>query len=440
MRKDTVTMTRNELRRLEVVRLACDGAMTNCEAAQLLGLCTRQVIRLKNRFRLKGAEGLIHGNTGRKPVHAISDDCKQAVLQLFQEKYFNHNFSHFTEQLCDNELIMVSRPTVSRILRASGIKSKKSVKHRHRVHQLRQRKEAAGMMWQTDASRHLWFGRDYGYATLHAYIDDATGEVTGAFFTENECLLGYTQALRLGITRYGLPLCIYSDRHSIFRAPKELTLTEELKGLPQPMSNYGKALKELGIEQILAQTPEAKGRIERLWNTFQDRLVAELGLMGITNIIDANEMLGPFLCRFNDKFTVEPRRKDAAYMALDRHTNLDLVFSVRKERKAGGGNAVSYDGNLYVPTDPAVFLKPRVTVEVRQTAGGEIYVIYKGEAILMKAVDMPIKTDLGASMKKAGVASTHKPAYDHPWRSGYRNSTICHDTTSIRDVTFLQNI
>jgi transposase len=142
--------------------------MTNCEAAQLLGLCTRQVIRLKNRFRLKGAEGLIHGNTGRKPVHAISDDCKQAVLQLFQEKYFNHNFSHFTEQLCDNELIMVSRPTVSRTLRASGIKSKKSVKHRHRVHQLRQRKEAAGMMWQTDASRHLWFGRDYGYATLHA--------------------------------------------------------------------------------------------------------------------------------------------------------------------------------------------------------------------------------------------------------------------------------
>ena len=439
MRKDTVTMTRNELRRLEVVRLACDGAMNNREAAELLGLCTRQIIRLKNRFRQKGADGLIHGNAGRKPAHAIPDDLKGVVLQLFQEKYFDHNFTHFTEQLHDNEGIVISRPSVSRMLKASGIRSKKSVKHRRRVHQLRQRKEAAGMMWQTDASRHLWFGKEYGYATLHAYIDDATGEVTGACFTENECLNGYTEALRQGITKYGLPLCIYSDRHSIFRAPKELTVMEELAGLPKPLSSYGKALSELGIEQVLAQTPEAKGRIERLWNTFQDRLAAELRLKGITSITDANIMLGPFLGRFNGKFTVIPQREASAYMRLNKDTNLDLVFAARAERKVGGGNTVSYEGSLYMPAESGVFIKPRTTVEVRQTAVGKIYVMHKGEAILMKAIDMASKATLCPKTDKAGVASTHKPAYCHPWRSGYRNSKN-HDTTNTTTVTFSQNI
>ena len=265
-------MSQKEIKRIKVMKLLVNGRMTNQEAAESLGLCRRQIIRLRKKYTAQGERALIHGNRDRHPQHRIGEWIRHDVLRLYREKYHDFNFSHFTDCLKEAEGIDISRSSVVRILTAEGFKSKKSVKRRAKLHRARPRKEAAGMLWQTDASKFEWFGKGKGYATLHAYIDDATGRVVGAWFTKNESTAGYVTALGIGLEHYGLPMEIYSDRHTIFRSPQELSEEEKEEGKQRPLSNFGQGLKELGVGQIFALTPEAKGRVERLWNTMQDRL------------------------------------------------------------------------------------------------------------------------------------------------------------------------
>lgn len=290
-------MSQKELDRIRIIGALVEGRMTNREAAEKLELCQRQIIRIKKRFVAQGAAGLVHGNRGRTSRRRIGDEVRESVLKVYEEVYYDFNFSHFAECLNEREGIGISRSSVVRILKDEGIRSKKSVRRRPKLHRSRPRKEAAGMLWQTDATSFEWFGRGNGRATLHAYIDDATGIVTGACFTENECIAGYVAALGMGIEGYGLPMAIYSDRHMIFRSPKEqgqddevLSEGEEHSGRKEkekagPSSCFGRGLKDLGIGQIFALTPEAKGRVERLWNTMQDRLPGELRLLGVSDRI-----------------------------------------------------------------------------------------------------------------------------------------------------------
>ena len=210
-------MSQKEIKRIKVLELLVNGRMTNQEAAESLGLCRRQIIRLRKKYTAQGEMGLIHGNRDRRPQHRIGEWIRHDVLRLYREKYHDFNFSHFTDCLKEAEGIDISRSSVVRILTAEGFRSKKSVRRRAKLHRARPRKEAAGMLWQTDASKFEWFGKGKGYATLHAYIDDATGRVVGAWFTKNESTAGYVTALGIGLEHYGLPMEIYSDRHSMPR-------------------------------------------------------------------------------------------------------------------------------------------------------------------------------------------------------------------------------
>lgn len=428
MSQELVRMTKKEVRRVEVLSIALSGGLTNKDASELLGVCVRQFIRIKKKFLQEGAQGLVHGNRGRNPVHAITDEVRGEVVSLFKERYYDFNISHFTEHLNERECISISRSSVSRILKLEGIRSKRSVNKKPKAHRPRQRKESSGMLWQTDASSHKWFGKDGDSAPLHAFMDDAAGIVTGAFFIESECFVGYAEAIKMGIRDYGLPLYIYSDRHTIFKSPKELTLEDELKGVSIHLSNFGHALNDLGIKQIFANTPQAKGRIERLWNTFQDRLAAELRLNGIRNIEEANSFLPLFLDDYNARFSVEPKVENSVYLKFDKRIDLDLVFVLRCERKIGGGNTISYNSRIYIPVDGSIYMTPGSTVEVRQTVKGEIYIMRNDRAILMKQVEMPKKATHSDSKKKAGVVSPHKPASDHPWRGRSTNVTTKDDT------------
>ncbi|WOL41079.1 ISNCY family transposase [Pyramidobacter sp. YE332] len=284
MKQERMTLSQKELDRIRIIGALVEGRMTNREAAEKLGLCQRQIIRIKKRFAAQGAAGLVHGNRGRTSRRRIGDEVRESVLKAYEEVYYDFNFSHFAECLNEREGIGISRSSVVRILKDEGIRSKKSARRRPKLHRSRPQKVAAGMLWQTDATSFEWFGRGNGRATLHAYIDDATGIVTGACFTENECMAGYVAALGMGIEGYGLPMAIYSDRHTIFRSPKARAQDDEDRiegneenegneaGKEEPLSCFGRGLKDLGIGQIFALTPEAKGRVERLWNTMQDRL------------------------------------------------------------------------------------------------------------------------------------------------------------------------
>ena len=187
MKQERIELSQKELKRIKVISALIEGRMSNSEAALKLGLCRRQIIRLKKKFAVLGDKALIHGNRGRRPAHAFGDDTRNTVLGLFQNKYHDFNFSHFTDMLNEEEGVSISRASVARILSGAGIRSKKHIKRRHKLHRGRPRKEAAGMLWQTDATSFEWFGEGNGYFSLHAYIDDATGVAVGAFFTKNEC-------------------------------------------------------------------------------------------------------------------------------------------------------------------------------------------------------------------------------------------------------------
>ena len=392
MKEERVALSPKELQRVRVIGLLADGCISNQEAAERLGICGRQIIRLKKKYAEQGDVGLIHGNRGRAPKGKIGDDVRTLVLELYQEKYYDFNFSHFTECLNEKEGLRISRNSAARILNEGGIRSKKSVKRRGKLHRSRPRRTAPGMLWQTDATEHEWFGEDNGYATLHAYIDDATGIVVGAYFTKNECMAGYVEALRQGIERYGLPMEIYSDRHTILRSPKAGKEEADDKK-SQPLSSFGKGLKDLGIGQIFALTPEAKGRIERLWETLQDRWTCELRRLGIKTIEEANKVLPLLLDEHNKKFAVKPEEADV-YVPLLSEMDIAFMFAHRSTRKTDNGGVISYKGRSYIPqVADGIEAIARVTVEVRETLDGRIYIIHKKNRIEMQEMVKPQRAD-----------------------------------------------
>jgi Transposase and inactivated derivatives len=418
MDQGQVELGRKDLKRLRILERVVNGTMSFEEGARHLIITERQLRRLRKKYQEEGAAGLVHGNKGRKPAHALSEEIKQQVVSLFEEKYHDSNFTHCADLLAEFESITLSAPSVRRILNNSGHKSKRPIRRRPRKHTRRERRTQAGMLWQIDATPYEWLGRAFGRFTLHAVIDDATGIVTGAGFTRNECAEGYAAAMREGLERYGVPLGLYSDKHTIFRSPKEkLTIDQELDGEQIPLSNFGKAMAELCIEHIKANTPQAKGRIERLWATLQDRLPVELRLMGVRTMAEANGALAVLIAKHNARFAFPPADEQSAYSPLGEGVNLDYVFARREARKVGRGNCISYKGGVYVPADSrSRAFDAKVTVEVRETLAGDVAIWDNGKAVALRRLDAGPATVLkGTSEKKEGKRP-YKPAEDHPWR------------------------
>ena len=220
----------------------------------------------------------------------------------------------------------------------------------------------------------------------------------------------------MGMEKYGMPMEIYSDRHTIFRSPKELTEEGGSEGEKRPLTDFGMGLADLGIHQIFALTPQAKGRIERLWGTFQDRLTAELRLAGIRNIEEANQFLPKFLARYNAKFAVEAQEAPI-YVPLGRKLDFDLLFAHRDVRKTDSGGVISYNGCSYAPMGGTVCTGlARASVEVRHTLDGRIVIVRNGKFIEMQRVEKPKRVHEPVKQKESRPVTAHKPAPDHPWR------------------------
>jgi len=429
MGQGTITLSEAELKKVLVVEKILDGYMTNAEGAALLGLSNRQVIRLKRKYEAAGAEGIAHQNRGRKPLHALKDSLKENVVELYNDKYHGSNNCHFAELLEEHEGIRISAPSVRRILLAKGIKQAKP-RRRSKAHQPRARRAQAGMLWQIDATPFAWLEDRASAFALHAAIDDATGMVVGAVFRKTECREGYSMVMQHAIRKYGVPLGLYSDRHTIFRSVNEkLTLEQELAGETKPLSNFGKAMAELHIEHIKAVTPQAKGRVERLWGTLQDRLVIEFRLLGINTIEDANKALPGLIQKHNRQFAIAPKDTHTAYRKLDPSVNLNHVFTLREFRQLGTGQTLSYKGVLYTLAEQTVHrLDAKTVVEVRETIKGEVLLWHKGEAIALKRTEKIKRAP--QEKKKASAASPRTPAASHPWRNAWSPKQIQNSTKS----------
>lgn len=428
MERKTITLTSQENRRLLVLSKVQEGVYSVSEAAKVLGLSPRQTKRLLSRFRREGAAALAHGNRGRRPKHALAPEVRDRVLILAQTTYQGLNYQHFAELLAERESIVLSRSTVRRILTAAGIPAAnkhRSPKHRSR----RDRMPQFGMLLQIDASLHPWL-EDRGPAfVLIGAVDDATGRIVAARFQLHEDRAGYFLLLEDILRHYGIPLALYSDQHSIFtHHHKRLSLEEELAGKPEP-TQFGRLAQDLGIQLILARSPQAKGRIERTWQTLQDRLVAEMRLAGISSLEEANRFLQDFLPAFNAKFAVDPADPGSAFRPVPADLAYNDVFTFRTKRKVAPDNTVSFRGRvLSIPPGPSRRSYARATVQVYEHLDGSWSVFYQDRCVVRYASpetlphtrskpSHPATTDTAATKAPPRPAPAHPPAQNHPWRS-----------------------
>jgi len=360
-------MSQKQLNRFAVITKLIDGHITVKEAALCLELSERQIIRLKKGVLNEGPAFLIHKNKGRKPAHAISQDLVQKIVSLKKSNIYQRaNFLHFQEILKEYEAISISYSALYNLLKSNGIESSKK-RRRFKEHRRRKRKPQEGLLIQMDASPFDWLNLGENL-TLHGCIDDATGKITALYLTKNECLQGYFESLRLTIELFGIPVSIYTDRHSIFISPKKnkLSIEEELAGKLVNDTQFGRALKELGITLITARSPQAKGRIERLWETLQSRLPVEFLCRNITTIDQANEFLASFIHKFNEKFAVEPESKESAFRKLPLSVNLDYVLCIVDKRTFDNGGVFSFGNKQFqiIQDNENPSLPPKAKVEV----------------------------------------------------------------------------
>ena len=423
MRKEIFNMTQKEITRLRVINQTIDKVLTIREAAELLVLSERQVIRLKKGVVQEGPASIIHKNRGRKPKHATVNKTKDLIIDLKSDKYKEANFNHFQELLEEHENIKVSYPTVYRILTEAGIKSPK--KHRkHKTHHRRKRKPQKGMLVQIDASPHEWIigGNSFD---LHGAIDDATGEILALYFTPNECMEGYFEITRQIIANHGIPTSLYCDRHTIFISPNDgkLSIEDQLEGKTVNLTQFGKAMKELGINIIKAYSPQAKGRVERLWGTLQSRLPVEFKINGITTMEAANAFLAEFIVKYNKKFGVEPEDSTFAFRALDSSINLDNILCIKEERKIIEGSAFSYNGQYYqlIQNGKKAAALPKAKLTVLTSSRIGVRAIYSDIVYDTKVLDERPKKSIKIKAEKKDIK--YKPSKDHPWKQEYKKTT-----------------
>jgi len=325
--------TTMELKQLNIIQSVIDKKRTGKEAANILKITERQVWRKVKSVKENGEIGIKHKNQFHKPKHTISDDLKKKIINLkLSYNYCDTNFSHFRELIEEKENILISYSALYKLLTETGIKSKKKHKDR-KTHRRRKRKEYEGDMVQADGTPFDWFKTGNLYS-IHGFIDDATGKILGLYMCENECLLGYLEATRQMLTNHGSPKLVYPDKYSVFFPSKsqKLTLEEELEGKEKPTTQFGRIMNLLGIEMYPASTSQAKGRIERLWETLQDRLITEFKLNNIKTIEQANEFLPKYIVKYNKRFAVEPEKKESKFIKIPNYINLDLLLTSKLTR------------------------------------------------------------------------------------------------------------
>ena len=427
--KEVLTLNRKEQNRLIVLNQVETRHTSVTQAAVLLKISDRQTWRLIAAYRKEGASGLAHGNRGRKPVNALPEELNQKVVELAGNKYKGFNHTQLTEKLAECEQVHLSRSSVRSLLLKSGIPSprkRQPPKHRNR----RERYPQEGMMLQTDGSDHDWMEGRGPRLCLIGAIDDATGKVPYALFQEHEDARGYMRMLQEIVLNQGIPLALYHDRHTVFEVSEDKlpSIVEQLEG-KEPITQVGRLLKELGIESISAHSPQAKGRVERLWGTFQDRLCSELRLAGARTMEEANQVLAHFLSEYNLRFKVAAQDPDIAYRKVPAEFKPEEYFCFKYERVIGNDNVIRYEEHrLQILPCKGRLSYARCKVVVCLGLDHALTVYYQGQRLETRPA--PVEATALRRLDQHSVIIdvsktpvTHlpvKPSPSHPWRGKYR--------------------
>jgi len=378
----TLVMSRKERTRLEILSRVRDGQITVMKAAELLSLGERQARRVWSRYQSLGDAGLVHGLRGRGSNHAADPKRKESALRLYRRKYSDFGPTLAAEHMGSSEGVSVGRQTLWRWLVAEGLWTRRRRRKKHRSR--RERKEHLGEMAQMDGSHHDWFEGRRGWCVLMVMIDDATGRTFARFF-EGETTSACFEVFGRYARKHGLPRALYVDRDSIYRSDRQATVEEELRA-ESPLTQFGRAMKELEVELILANSPQAKGRVERMNGTLQDRLVKEMRLAKISDIAAANAFLAKtFLPKLNRKFTVSPRGEADLHRRVPRGVWLDEVLCFEERRVVSSDWCVCWRNRvLQLDQRHESLGLVRRSVTVREKLNGTIQVVYRERKLKFK--------------------------------------------------------
>lgn len=403
-------MSEEEVRRVEILRMAEERRITQKQGANRLGITQRHFRRILRRYRERGPEGIISGHRGKPSNNRMPVEKRKKILEEINKNYSDFGPTLASEKLWERNGIKVSKETVRQIMIEEGLHKPKT-RPEEEPHPLRERMKHRGELVQIDGSPHDWLEDRAERVCLLVFIDDATSEILAAKFVPTESYFAYVGLFKTYFQQHGLPEALYSDRFSVFRVNHPNVTTTDAQ------TEYNRAMKELGIEAIYAATPEAKGRVERVNQTLQDRLVKEMRLEGICDYEAANEFLPGYLVKHNQRFAVQPRSSIDHHEPLRPENDLDLIFTKRATRVLSKNLEFQYDRVVYqIQTDRPTYALRKRKVTVCENEKGEITVLLNHEPIQFKRFYRQPKQNPVASSKDI-ERRAYKPAKDHPWRT-----------------------
>ncbi|HXF28591.1 MAG TPA: ISNCY family transposase [Chlamydiales bacterium] len=411
-------MSTKELSRLEVMQRLSEKRMSQKEAGRILKVSTRQIKRLLKAYREKGAAGLVSKHRGRRSNNRLSEELKRKALNLLKTKYqgFGPTLAH--EKLVEKDKLKLSDESVRKLMIEEDLWKARKAKKVF-VHQLRERRACFGELVQIDGSPHDWFEGRAEPCVLLVFIDDATGKLVQLRFVESESFFSYCQAAESYFKHYGKPVAFYSDKNSIFR------VNQPSRGTSQTLSQFGRALLELDIEIICANTPQAKGRVERVIQTLQDRLPKEMRLRGIHSQEAGNAYLPEFIQEFNARFGEDPRSSVDMHRSLTAKDELARILTWQETRSVSKNLTIQFEKVVYqIQTNRPAYALRNAQVTVCLNAQEQVTILYNGKSLpytiyTQQAQQAQIVSakNLDALLKEKRLPT--KPAPDHPWRKGF---------------------
>lgn len=406
--KDMITMSKREAKRLHIIHQALDKKISQVDAADIIGLGDRQIRRMIKRVRKEGDEGICHRSRGNTSNHRIPKNIKNKALKLFQGLYKDFNLVHATEKLDEVHGITINDETLRLWLSEAEIpyKKRKAKKHRQR----RERRVYFGDLVQIDGSHHDWFEGRGPICVFMGYIDDATNIVHGRFY-DYEGTMPAMDSMKRYIKRYGIPKSVYLDKHTTYKSWAEPTIEEQLND-QKPMSSFEKSLAALSIEVIHANSPQAKGRVERLFKTLQDRLVREMRLMGVKSVNEANEFLITYLPKYNRRFK-KPAASEADLHRPALHSReLDRILCIKEDRTVKNDFTIAYNGTVYQIEQ--VTRAKKVTVE--EWLDGTLHITYNGQDLRFREITKVLNKAAAEAPFLLHKQGSWTPSPDHPWK------------------------
>jgi hypothetical protein len=380
--------------------------------------------RLMKRVEAEGDRGIVHRRRGKPSNRRIADKTKQQVLGLFEKHYADYGPTLASEKLQERHRIEIHPETLRLWLRQARLPYRQRKARPHR--QWRPRRRCFGEMVQLDGSHHDWLEGRGPKLVLMGYIDDATSTVEARFY-DHEGTVPALDSFRSWVQRYGIPCSVYLDKHTTYRSPQTPTVEEQLQGREQSQSQFQRAMSELGVEVIHAHSPAAKGRIERLFQTLQDRLVKELRLAGATTLAEANQVLQRYLPLYNQRFQVQAAQPTDLHRQVPVRLDLDTVLCLKTQRRLNADSTVRHGGQVYLVQDRV----QGQTVTVHQRLDGSIQLRCHDRSLSYRLV--PQRPRQAQPMKSVLAKTSHRPAAEHPWRGSYnRLRPERHSRTPIR--------